>query len=540
MKKTCTSLLIDILQSQKLLILEEMERRVGGLPQSPYRDFLLSPQGRRRLVTWLDLLIGALKGDEELFLEDQKKAGYERACQGFQWKDASRAYLELLESCLAVAWKASHLERECDRHLSDDSRKLVRTYFRAYASIGASFLQTREDIIRDQISVVQRVLEFTKKVIATFEVDAIVDLLKNEISLVFDVEVFVTLTRRLDNLRAESARRAPPPPRVAAAMAKCLGNTMPFFVDRAGIFTADIDASDTKEIVAVPFGIQDRVLGTVALTRPDRGVCFERRELSILTQFLHIASLALENAFMVDKIDQSRQELRLLSGNIMTVREEQRRLLADDIHDTIAQDLAGIGYTIQFVRELAATNPQLVAGELEGLLQTVNRSIDQCRQLMSALSPDIIDTLGLVPALRQLIDHFARETEISVSSHLPEEFGMLSRDLSICLYRVAEEALRNIRKHAAASSVRLSMRQEFEKVILSVSDDGQGFDITREIPGSRDGNKFGLLYMRHRVEALGGSLTINTALDNGCSITAVLRSAMEEDSLDEHTDHDRR
>ncbi len=529
----------EILKNQKLLILEEMDRRIGGLPKSPYRDFLLSRQGRGRLVTWLDLLIGALEGDEERFLEDQKIAGYERACQGFQWKDASRAYLELLESCLAVAWKASHFERVCDRRLFDDSRKLVGSYFRAYAAIGASFLQTREDIIRDQITVVQKVLEFTKKVIATFEVDAIVDLLVSEISLVFDVEVFVTLTRRLDNLRAESARRVPPPSRVAAAMAKCLGNTKPFFVDRAGTFTTDIDASDTKEVIAVPFGMHDRVLGTVALTRPDRGVCFERRELSILTQFLHIASLALQNAFMVDKIDQSRQELRLLSRNIMTVREEQRRLLAEDIHDTVAQDLAGIGYTIQFVKELAGTNPHMVARELEGLLQTVNRSINQCRQLMSALSPDLIDTLGLVAALRQLLDHFAMETEVTVSSHLPEEFRMLSRDLSICLYRVAEEALRNVRKHAAASSVRLSVREDGENVILSVSDDGRGFDRTRELPWIRDGNKFGLLYMRHRVEALGGSLTINTGLNEGCGITVVMRSTMEENSLGEHTDHNR-
>lgn len=536
---TQPSLIIEVLEDQKQAVLTEMEQRLGELPRSPYRDFLLSPKGKMRLMTWLDLLIGALKGDEERFLEDQNKAGYERAHDGFQWKDASLAYLQLLESCLAVAFNHLHIEQTDSWRLFEDSRDLIRSYFRAYAAIGASFLHSREDIIRDQISVVQQVLEFTKKVIATFEVDSIVDLAVTEISLIFDSEVFVTLTRHLEYLRANSSRRGEPSPLLATAMGKCLGNAVPYFVDRAGRLSADIDAFNPKEIVAVPFGIHDRVLGTVALTRPERGVCFERRELAILSQFLHIASLALENAYMVERIDQSRRELRLLTDKIMTVREEQKRVLAEDIHDTVAQDLAGIGYTIQFVSELARTNPQLVAQELDGLLETVNRSVNRCRQLMSSLRPDLIDTLGLAPALGRLADHFSEETGIAVSSDLPEEFLELSRDLSICLYRVAEEALRNVRKHAAALNVRLSLREDGEDVILSVSDDGKGSDVTREIPWSSEGNKFGLLFMRRRVEALGGSLTISTAIDQGWGITAVLCTSTREDSSAEHKDHDR-
>lgn len=537
---THTSLIVEILQDKRQAVLEEMDRRIGELPRSPYRDFLLSSKGKMRLTTWLDLLIGALKGDEERFLEDQRMAGYERAHEGFQWRDAAIAYLEFVESCLAVAFSASHLDQEDVRSLFEDSRDLFRSCFRAYAAIGASFLQSREEIIRDQISVVQQVLEFTKKVIATFEIDAIIDLVVSEISLISDADVFVTLTRRLDSLRADSSRREEPSPLVAVAMGKCLGNAAPYFVDRAGELSTDIDAFNPKEIVAVPFGIHDRVLGTVALTRHEGGVCFERRELSILSQFLHIASLALENAYMVERIEESRRELRLLSDKIMTVREEQRRVLAEDIHDTVAQDLAGIGYTIQFVSELARTNPHLIAQELDGLLETVNRSVSRCRQLMSSLRPDLIDTLGLAPALGQLADHFSEETGIAVSSDLPEEFIELSRDLSICLYRVAEEALRNVRKHAAARNVRLSLRENDKDVVLSVSDDGKGFDITREIPWGKDGNKFGLLFMQRRVEALGGSLTISSAINHGWSIAAALRATTKEDSFAEHKGHDRR
>jgi len=536
---TPTSLLTDILRDRRELVLEEMERRIGALPRSSYQEFLLSPLGRLRLATWLDLLIGAMGGDEERFLSDQKMAGYERALQGFHWGDASKAYGELLESCLAVAGDALNSGRQYDRSLIEDSRRLIGSYFRAYAAIGASFLQTREDIIKDQVSILQKLLEFTKKVIATFEVDAIVDLLVGEISLVFEAETYVAVTRSVENLRAEHARGTAVPPRAAAAMANCLGNAIPFFVDQAGTFSTNIDAFDPKEVVAVPFGIHDRVLGTVALAKPAEGIRFGQKELCLLTQFLHIVSLALENAFMVDKIDQSRRELRLLTGKIMTVREEQRRLLAEDIHDTLAQDLAGIGYTIQYASELARTKPHLVAGELEGLLRTVHQTINQCRQVMSALRPDLIDTLGLVPALRQLIDHFSRESEIAVSAHLPEDVT-LSRDVSICLYRVTEEALRNVRKHAAASCVQFSIYEDGEQVILCVSGDGKGFDMTRESPWIRDNSKFGLLYMLHRVEALGGSLTINTGLNAGCAITARLRGTFAEGSLGQNKDHDRR
>jgi two-component system sensor histidine kinase DegS len=211
--------------------------------------------------------------------------------------------------------------------------------------------------------------------------------------------------------------------------------------------------------------------------------------------------------------------LRLLTGKIITIQEEERKRLAADIHDTLAQTLTGISYKIQFCKELVKKNPQVLVDQLDGLIRTVHQAIDQSKELISSLRPDLIDTMGLVPALKRHIENFEKETGIRVRTHLPKRVQTPS-EVNICLFRVAQEALTNIYKHAETKTAEFQLQKRKDDLILIVTDAGKGFDQARGTAWMKDVTRLGLLSMKERLEALGGTLTIHAGVNHGCRVEA--------------------
>lgn len=538
--KTLQSWVIrDVIEEHKHLILDEMTHRLKDLPSSPYQEFLLLTEfGRHRLATWVDLIIGALDGDDERFLEDQEEAGYQRAIQGFQMAHVSLAYHVFLESCLAVTKEMLPSDRLDGSRVIEELGRLTKLCFRGNSAVAASFLRTREELISEKVAVLQNLLDFTRQVITSIEIQPIVDLVADHMSSVFDTSVFVTVHRRGHTYLSHSDGPANIDPMVTTAVKRSWEDVSLYFFDENGNRCADVDRFRTKRLVTAPIGAQGRVHGALALVNWDTGMDFTHKELDLLLQFVYILAMALENAFMVQEIEQSHGELRLLTGKLITIKEEQRKVLAADIHDTVAQALAGIGYKIQYCSEMARTKPDLVNAELEILTQAVNKAIKQCREVISNLRPDLIDTIGMVPALRKLFENYTRETGIKVSALLPEVMDVPG-DKSICLYRVAQEALRNVLRHSGSETVRVSLTDNEGMAVMEVSDDGKGFDFSAQPPWIKDPAKVGLLYMRQRIESVGGTILVETSPNKGCSLTVRIPLKNQEDILEEDQGYDR-
>jgi signal transduction histidine kinase len=126
---------------------------------------------------------------------------------------------------------------------------------------------------------------------------------------------------------------------------KSLEEGIPLFIDE-GEIQREIDQSQLKRVVATPIQAHGRRYGSLALYNQKKGFKFTDKELGLLYQFLYITAVALENAFMLEEIERNRQELRLLTAKMIKIQEEERKRLASDIHDTLAQALTGIGYKI--------------------------------------------------------------------------------------------------------------------------------------------------------------------------------------------------
>lgn len=207
------------------------------------------------------------------------------------------------------------------------------------------------------------------------------------------------------------------------------------------------------------------------------------------------------------------KERRALLSRLVTVQEEQRRRIANDIHDDSIQTMFGVGIRLHVLRTMLSDAEQLkVVSNLEA---TVDQAIGRLRHLIFELRPTALDHDGLVPALRLYLDQMNVESGIlfELQSHLSAEPPAEPR---VTLYRLAQEALVNVRKHAHAHTVRLSLEERDGGISVRIQDDGRGFHVsspTTTVPGH-----LGMAAMRERAQMAGGWVEVDSAVNRGTTI----------------------
>ncbi len=201
------------------------------------------------------------------------------------------------------------------------------------------------------------------------------------------------------------------------------------------------------------------------------------------------------------------QQLEKLRSNTVQSQEDERKLIAIEIHDVISQRLATLFYRLQTVEKLLVKN-RLADGQKEfaGMVQLNQELVDDVSRLMFDLKPPHLEDLGVVTSLRRYITHYQREQKVVVGIKTSGAWRQLHTSIELTIYRIIQEALTNIRKHSRAKHVQIHLRYEAGRVIGSVTDDGVGFDV--ENPGNREG--LGIFSMRERAALLGGDLSISS------------------------------
>jgi len=219
-------------------------------------------------------------------------------------------------------------------------------------------------------------------------------------------------------------------------------------------------------------------------------------------------------------LQQSRNDLRKLIARTQSVEEQERRRIARDLHDELQQPLAAMKMTaLDIARQTRSAALLRHASELVAL---ADKAIGATRRIVNDLRPPILDDLGLSAALELTASGFARHSGVQVQCETLGADGAdaaLPGDVANCLYRVAQESLNNIHKHAQARRVQLCVDlRRADRVLLSVSDDGKGIQ-TQDL---RRADAFGVLGMDERLRALGGSLRVVAAAGGGTCVEAVV------------------
>jgi PAS domain S-box-containing protein len=216
----------------------------------------------------------------------------------------------------------------------------------------------------------------------------------------------------------------------------------------------------------------------------------------------------------------SREDLRELSANLQNVREEEKTRIARELHDDLGQQLTALKMDLSSVElaldALPASGPE-VRTQLRGMRRLIDATVASVRRIAADLRPVMLDDLGLVPAIEWLANDFTNRYGIDIERQIEPGDIVFTRNGATALFRIVQEALTNVARHADATLVTLALRIEGEHCLLRIADNGRG---TVEADG-RNGKSFGLLGIRERAHMLGGSIAIETAAAHGFTITAL-------------------
>jgi two-component system sensor histidine kinase DegS len=209
--------------------------------------------------------------------------------------------------------------------------------------------------------------------------------------------------------------------------------------------------------------------------------------------------------------------LREQFAQVTAAQEEERQRIARELHDGVGPDLASLNIRLLTVRKLLQREGHPVAGEIEELAEQVQASIRDIRRLIHDLRPVALDELGLAPALREHLARCRQEHDLAIE-FVADVGERLPAAVESALFRIVQEAVNNVLRHAQAQHVSVTLTRDAEQVKLRVADDGQGFDT--QIP--RTGRHVGLWSMRERVEQLGGQFEVQSVPGQGTTVTTVV------------------
>jgi PAS domain S-box-containing protein len=295
---------------------------------------------------------------------------------------------------------------------------------------------------------------------------------------------------------------------------------------RRPVFVSDIESDplwvDYRDL-ARPYGLRacwstpilsstGRVLGTFALYyREPRAPDDATR--ALIARATHVAGIAIQRTL-------NDEQLRALSGRIEAVREDERTAVAREIHDELGQALTALKMDVAWVlrRGDGAPMSEAVVDKLKGMSKMTDQIIDQVRRISSELRPGVLDDLGLVAAVEWQAQEFEARTGMSCVFEAHVRDARFERSLSTAIFRILQEALTNVVRHAEASRVEVRLQQEDLRLRLEVSDDGKG--ISEEAISST--KSLGLLGIRERVRRLGGGVMLSGTRERGTRIVVEL------------------
>jgi signal transduction histidine kinase len=209
-------------------------------------------------------------------------------------------------------------------------------------------------------------------------------------------------------------------------------------------------------------------------------------------------------------------EIQKLTAHLEHVREEERTRIAREIHDELGQQLTGLKMDASWIHKKIPSEGNVSLHErISTMISLIDETVRTVRRISSELRPGILDDLGLIPALEWACQEFEKRTGIKSECHFDQSDLNMERNLSTNIFRVHQEALTNVARHGQATLVQTSLTKENEYVMLSIKDNGVGFDMEE----AKVKNSLGLIGMRERAMLFHGDLKIQSQKGEGTLIT---------------------
>jgi signal transduction histidine kinase len=279
---------------------------------------------------------------------------------------------------------------------------------------------------------------------------------------------------------------------------------------------------EVRSLICIPLVAKSDLIGVIQVLNKATDVPFDEDDLSLLSSFAAQSATAIENARLY-------QDLKRERDRIIAIEEDVRKQLARNLHDGPAQLLASMIVNIDFVRKLLIYEPDKVPEELDNLVPLAQKALHQVRTLLFDLRPVILETQGLGPALESYVQ---RQQEADSPARPRPEGRSLTYHLQIrdftgrlvpaaerAVFSIVQEAVGNVRKHARAQNVWITLANNGGQLLVQVRDDGQGFDVEKTMREYDARGSLGMLNIEERSQALGGRLSVRSRQGQGTTIS---------------------
>lgn len=274
---------------------------------------------------------------------------------------------------------------------------------------------------------------------------------------------------------------------------------------------------DVRTVAGTRIAYKGKLLGVLTVNTVGAPRTFTEDDLALLGGIADQAAQALVNAQLFDQVRAGQRHLARLSKRLVEAQETERRHLARELHDEIGQALTVLKISLQAIE--SAPDAPTTRQHLENSLEIVEQTLQQVRDLSLNLRPSLLDDLGLVPALRWFMDRQGQQAEFTVHFAADEIQEPLPPDLDIAYFRIAQEALTNIMRHAQAQHVHAELHKRASILQMTIRDDGVGFDV-EEVLESADAvmTSMGLLNMQERALLIDSQIDISSIPGKGTEI----------------------
>jgi PAS domain S-box-containing protein len=281
--------------------------------------------------------------------------------------------------------------------------------------------------------------------------------------------------------------------------------------------------ADESQLVSLnlPLLVRDRLIGVLEAYGPE--ALMERQYEETLISLANQGASALENARLYAELAERENRLQDLIRKLITAQEEERRKVSYEVHDGLAQTAAGAHQLLQAFARQHPPDSEKGRKDLARALQLVQQTVGEARYVIADLRPTALDDFGLAAAVRLQVEKIGSEgSQVDYEEALGDE--RLPPEVETALFRVAQEALTNVHKHAPSARVRITLRRLNDSVRLHVRDWGPGFNPEKITDGGGPGERLGLSSMRERVALLGGHLEVHSRPGEGTEVVAEIPS----------------
>ncbi|MEW5717646.1 MAG: ATP-binding protein [Chloroflexota bacterium] len=426
--------------------------------------------------------------------------------------------LALLRGADRVA--AGNLDQPVLIRTTDELKRLAEAFNNMMTD-----LATRERRLKARLAELETLRQVSLQITSTLDLDQVLKTIATSVLGLVEASSVHIFTRddagtlRLAVSAGQSGIVEPTAARPDSLMAVVASTGQPHVLNGA-IQEPLYEASDTfnwraPSTAAFPMKLGEQVLGVLRISSVARRT-FTREDVRILNLLTDQAAVALGNAHLYKSLSEREERVRTLMQRLAQIQDEERRLIGLDLHDGLTQLVISANMHLNTLNAMIAQSVDAPAQhELEASRALIRRAIDEARRFIAELRPTVVEDLGLADGLRRFVievcaaEGWRCETQINLD-------GMdLSPRAETAIFRIAQEALTNARKHSQTDRLRVRLQPENGDLILSVQDEGRGFDFAAL---AEETDRVGLISMRERAKMLGGECEITSQPGQGTTV----------------------